>query len=161
MTEYAQNQSGQWQQILSGSVWSPDGDVQASIGTIEQWSDAEREAWGVFAIEPAPEAPQGQYEVSRSLEDLDGRPAWIALFSDLPEEPEPVTVVRAGDLWERLSDDEAEQVEAAIGTQTIRIQNIFRTRTEYHSDHEMWPLLVAIATQLFGADRATELLAPS
>lgn len=69
--------------------------------------------------------------------------------------------VRAGDLWERLTDDEAEQVEAAIATQPVRTQNIFRARTEYHSDHELFPLLTQIATQLFGEERASEILAPS
>ena len=75
---------------------------------------------------------------------------------------EPQTYfVRSGDLWERLTDEEAEQVEAAIATQPIRIQNIFRARTEYHSDHELFPLLTEIAETLFGSERASVILAPS
>lgn len=69
--------------------------------------------------------------------------------------------VRAGDLWDRVTDEEAEQIEVAIAQQPIRIQNIFRTRNEYHMDHELWPLLQQLATQLFGEDRAAEILAPS
>lgn len=69
--------------------------------------------------------------------------------------------VRAGDLWDRVTDQEAEQIEAAIAQQPVRIQNIFRTRNEYHMDHELWPLLRSLAVQLFGADRADQILAPS
>ena len=69
--------------------------------------------------------------------------------------------VRAGDLWDRVTDEEAEQIEAAIATQPIRIQNIFRARTEYHSNHELFPLLTEIAETLFGQERASEILAPS
>ena len=69
--------------------------------------------------------------------------------------------VRAGDLWERVTEEEAEAIEAAIATQPIRIQNIFRARTEYHSNHELFPLLTEIAETLFGKERASEILAPS
>ena len=78
----------------------------------------------------------------------------------LPDIPDTY-FVRSGDLWERLTDSEAEQVEAAIATQPIRIQNIFRARTEYHSNHELFPLLTTIAETLFGEERAFEILAPS
>ena len=42
-----------------------------------------------------------------------------------------------------------------------RSQRIFNAATEYRSDDELWPLLVQIATMLFGAERSTQILAPS
>lgn len=75
--------------------------------------------------------------------------------------PEPVTVVYSVDLWSRMTDSEADQVATAMGIQPFRIRKIFETANSYRSDHELWPLLVQIATALFGEDRAAEILAPS
>ena len=73
----------------------------------------------------------------------------------------PVTVVFAVDLWSRMTDAEADQVGAAMAGQPFRVRKIFETANSYRSDHELWPLLVQIATTLFGEDRAAEILAPS
>lgn len=81
--------------------------------------------------------------------------------------PEPVTVVYAVDLWTRLdggedgNGGEVAQVIAVMEQQPSRIRKIFDSATSYQSDHELWPLLVQIATTLFGAERAAEILAPS
>jgi len=75
-------------------------------------------------------------------------------------EPEPVVIVLpAVTLWERLTEDEADQVHDAMATQPVRTQRIFTTANTFRSDHELWPLLEQIANQLFGAERAAELLA--
>jgi hypothetical protein len=63
---------------------------------------------------------------------------------------EPVTVVYGVDL-----------VGAAMAEQPFRVRKIFETANSYRSDHELWPLLVQIATTLFGEERAAEILAPS
>lgn len=73
----------------------------------------------------------------------------------------PVTILYPVDLWSRLTNAEADEVEAAMTAQPVRIQNIFRAASSYRSDHELWPLLLSIATTLFGADRAAEILAAS
>lgn len=78
----------------------------------------------------------------------------------LPIPPE-VTIVFAVDLWSRLTNAEADAVEAAMATQSVRVQNIFRSASSYRSDHELWPLLESMATSLFGAERAAEILAAS
>lgn len=70
-----------------------------------------------------------------------------------------VTVLPAVTLWERLSEAEAEQVNAAMGTQPFRTRQIFMTANTFRSDHELWPLLMQMATDLFGETRAAELLA--
>ncbi|WP_439273532.1 hypothetical protein [Pseudochrobactrum sp. HB0163] len=74
-------------------------------------------------------------------------------------QPEPVTVMPAVTLWERLSNDEAEQVEAAMAMQPVRVRQIFMTASTYRSDHELWPVLQQVAVQLFGEKRAAEILA--
>nr|WP_278388391.1 hypothetical protein [Brucella intermedia] len=70
-----------------------------------------------------------------------------------------VTVLPSVTLWERMSPSEAEQVEAAMATQPFRTRQIFLTANTFRSDHELWPLLMQMATDLFGEERAAELLA--
>ena len=80
----------------------------------------------------------------------------------IPPAPEPapiITVIPAVTLWERMTDVEAEQVNAAMATQPFRTRQIFLTANTFRSDHELWPLLVQMATDLFGGERADELLA--
>ncbi|MGK8640293.1 hypothetical protein ACRS7F_13440 [Brucella anthropi] len=70
----------------------------------------------------------------------------------------PIVVIPAVALWERLTESEAEQVNAAMATQPFRTRQIFLTANTFRSDHELWPLLVQMATELFGEERAAELL---
>lgn len=85
----------------------------------------------------------------------------------IPEEPEPepepdpVTILYPVDLWTRVTDAEAEAIEAAMLTQSVRLQNIFKSASSYRSDHELWGILTGMTTQLFGAERAAEILAAS
>lgn len=72
-----------------------------------------------------------------------------------------ITILYPVDLWSRLTNAEAEKVEVAMGTQRVRVQNIFRAASSYRSDHELWPLLQSIAVDLFGKNRAAEILAAS
>lgn len=74
-------------------------------------------------------------------------------------ETQPVISIPAVTLWERMTEAEGEQVEAVMQTQPFRIRQIFTTAQTYRSDHELWPLLQQVATELFGAQRAGELLA--
>ena len=75
-------------------------------------------------------------------------------------EPEPVVaILPAVTLWERLTEDEADQVNEAMASQPVRTQRIFTTANTFRSDHELWPLLEQMATDLFGAERAATLLA--
>lgn len=72
-----------------------------------------------------------------------------------------LVIVPAVTLWERLSQIEADQVAAAMETQPFRTRQIFLTANTFRSDHELWPLLVSMATELFGEQRASEILAPA
>ena len=76
-----------------------------------------------------------------------------------PPPPTTATVVPAVTLLERLTESEAEQVNAAMATQPFRTRQIFLTANTFRSDHKLWPLLVRMATDLFGEARAAELLA--
>lgn len=83
------------------------------------------------------------------------------LQSYAPADIDPVIIVYKLDLWSRMTDEEADQVGTAMEEQPFRIRKIFESAVSYRSDHELWPLLVQIATALFGEDRASEILAPS
>ncbi|MFH6786624.1 hypothetical protein [Methylobacterium sp. MA0201] len=77
------------------------------------------------------------------------------------EAPSPVTVVAKVDFYRRCSDAEAVAIDAAFAAQPVRLRRIFDAAQTFRSDAEEWPLLVGAATQLFGAERAGELLAPA
>ena len=89
---------------------------------------------------------------------------WVAAGNEIepyvPEpSPEPLIVIPAVTLWERMTDDEAIQVNDVMAAQPIRTRQIFLTANTFRSDHELWPLLQQVATTLFGVERAAELLA--
>lgn len=75
------------------------------------------------------------------------------------QEAPAVISIPAVTFWERMTEAEGEQVEAVMQTQPFRIRQIFTTAQSYRSDHELWPLLQQVATELFGVQRAGELLA--
>ncbi|WP_235784303.1 hypothetical protein [Brucella anthropi] len=75
-----------------------------------------------------------------------------------PTETGGVISVPSVILWERLTEAEAEQVNAAMATQPFRTRQIFLTANTFRSDHELWPLLMNMATDLFGQARADQLL---
>lgn len=111
------------------------------------------------------ELPAGAVEITREQWlELNEHPftrKWVdgTIVEVEPEEVEIVKILPAVTLWERLSEAEAEQVNAAMATQPFRTRQIFMTANTFRSDHELWPLLVQMATELFGEDRAAELLA--
>lgn len=90
---------------------------------------------------------------------------WLApdgtLTTPPPQEPvesPSVVVIPSVSLWERLTEAEAEQVNAVMATQPFRTRQIFLTANTFRSDHELWPLLQQMAIDLFGEARAAELL---
>ena len=114
--------------------------------------------------------PQDTVEITeeqwREFIENPGRRKWIddtivTYDPTVEPQPDPVTVVYSVDLWTRMTDAEAEEVLSIMEQQPIRTRKIFETANSYRSDHELWPLLVQIATTLFGEERAAEILAPS
>lgn len=82
----------------------------------------------------------------------------IEAYVPEPEAPAVISIP-AVTLWERMTEAEGEQVEAVMQAQPFRIRQIFTTAQTYRSDHELWPLLQQVATELFGVQRAGDLLA--
>ena len=114
------------------------------------------------------EYPAGAIEITSEqwLEFINnsGRRKWVdgeVVEYTPPPPPEPITVVNKLDLWSRMTDEEADQVGAAMDTQPFRVRKIFESANTYRADHELWPLLQQIANSLFGEERAAEILAPS
>lgn len=112
--------------------------------------------------------PKNAVEITESqhieLFTFQGRRKWDGskVVDYLPPTPDPepaIVVIPAVTLWERMTEAEAEQVNAAMATQPFRTRQIFLTANTFRSDHELWPLLESMATQLFGEVRASELLA--
>lgn len=89
-----------------------------------------------------------------------GCPWEIINREDLPPSPEPeqVVAIPAVTFWERTTEAEGNAIEAMLNRQPFRVRQIFMTAQSYRSDHELWPLLQSAAVQLFGQDRADELL---
>lgn len=79
----------------------------------------------------------------------------------IPPEPEPEQPISipAVTFWERTTEAEGMAIEEMLNQQPFRVRQIFMTAQSYRSDHELWPLLQTAATQLFGEQRAAELLA--
>lgn len=73
--------------------------------------------------------------------------------------PPPPIVVPAELFWNRMTDQEAEDIDAEMGTKPVRIRNMFRTATVFRDDNDLWPVLMASLTTIFGATRAGEILA--
>lgn len=113
------------------------------------------------------ELPAGAVEITREQWlELNEHPftrKWVdgTIVEVEPVEVEIVKILPSVTLWERMSPSEAEQVEAAMATQPFRTRQIFLTANTFRSDHELWPLLVQMATDLFGEERADELLSPA
>lgn len=78
----------------------------------------------------------------------------------IPEStPEQLIIIPSVTFWERTTEAEGLAIEAMLNQQSFRIRQIFMTAQSYRSDHELWPLLQSAANQLFGAQRALQLLA--
>ena len=71
-----------------------------------------------------------------------------------------VKILPSAQLWRNMTNGEADQVAAIMDTQPFRIRQILMTANSLRSDDDLWPLLEQIATQLFGAKRAAEILTP-
>lgn len=69
-----------------------------------------------------------------------------------------VHILSSSILWQRMTNEEAEQVKAAMESFPFRIQQIFLTSVTFRSDHDLWPILVETATNLFGVERTNELI---
>lgn len=86
---------------------------------------------------------------------------WVYVEPPTDSTPVRVSILYPVHLWERMTEEEADQVGAVMAQQNFRIRKIFESASSYRSDHELWPLLQQIATTLFGETRTAQILAPS
>lgn len=63
-------------------------------------------------------------------------------------------------IWRRATNEEAIAMEAALQAQPVRFQRIYDGATHIESTDELFGLLKTALVQMFGEDRAKELLAP-
>ena len=86
---------------------------------------------------------------------------------DLPPpevaEPDPVvlTMISKDAIWRRATDEEAELMEGALQSQSVRLRRIYEGATFISTTDELYGVLEAALVQLFGAERAAELLGPT
>lgn len=79
---------------------------------------------------------------------------------DKPLPPPPVVVAKV-DLYRKMSDAEFDAMTEEVAKQPVRMQGIFEAATNFRSNAPEWALLQQMATKLFGAARAAELLTPA
>lgn len=72
----------------------------------------------------------------------------------------PVTISKDA-IWRRATDAEAEQMEAALQAQPVRLRRIYEGATFISTEDELFGVLEAALVQLFGAERAAQLLEPT
>jgi hypothetical protein len=123
--------------------------------SVGYWQTISKPSDDVLSSYPAgtvsfPLKPGQDYEMQ------DGR--WVHVE---PPKPTTIAVLYPVHLWERMTQEEADAVGAVMAQQDFRTRQIFASASSYRSDHELWPLLHQIATQLFGTERAAVILAPS
>lgn len=122
------------------------------------YSDDELSAYGLVRVTPA-EVPDGQRVVSSAIADQDGAPVEVLELEDIPA---PVlTRIPKDMIWRRATDAEAEQMQAALDAQPVRLRNIYAGATWIETTDELFGTLQAALVGLFGKARAAELLAPT
>ncbi|KFG68715.1 hypothetical protein [Microvirga sp. BSC39] len=114
------------------------------------------------------ELQEGATEVDREIyADVASRVGRVRLVNGMPIDyeppppaPGPIHVYKAP-MFRKMTDAEYEaylQIRAGFPP---RLQAIFDAAEYLSSDDEFWPALVAAAEQAYGAERASEILAPS
>jgi hypothetical protein len=81
----------------------------------------------------------------------------VDILDPAPSAP-TVLVVPKLELYRRMTDEEYEQMQAGVASQSKRIQDIFTRVENFRSDDTLWPLLVQMGDQLYGPERREALL---
>jgi hypothetical protein len=105
--------------------------------------------------------PEGFVPVSASVQ-----PGYLFDGSDfLPPEPvgngTPKTRTYKADIWRRATDEEAEQIDALLNSQPVRLRRLWADASFLSTTDELFMLILAGAEQLFGPARAAQLLEPT
>lgn len=90
----------------------------------------------------------------------DALAALVAITEQPPPPPLPLTISKDA-IWRRATDEEAEQMEAALQSQPVRIRRIYDGATFISTADELYVVLEGALVQMFGAERAAQLLEPT
>lgn len=80
---YAQKQNGTWVELQFGSPVRHN-DVLASYGTVEVWTEEERNAFGVFTVADTPPVQKGKIAIRGPIIDIEGKPVYSYTLVDAP-----------------------------------------------------------------------------
>lgn len=112
-------------------------------GCVEQeppeLADGERARWtdGAWVVEPIPPVEPEE-----------------------PPEPALMTKTHKATIWRRLTDEEAEQLDAALSAAPLRLRRIFEAAQYLDTNDPDYPTLRAGVVAALGEERAAEVLAP-
>ncbi len=113
-------------------------------GCVEQappaFGEGERARWaeGAWLVEPVPPAPEPEE----------------------PGEPAPLTKTHKATIWRRVSDEEAELLDAALLTAPLRLRRMFEAAQYLDIGAPDYPTLRSGVVAALGEERAAEVLAP-
>ena len=77
------------------------------------------------------------------------------------DEPPPKTRIGKDVIFRRATDEEAEQMRAALDAQSVRLREIYDGAAWIETTDELFGVLQAALVQLFGEERAAQLLGPT
>ncbi|KAA0970318.1 hypothetical protein FPY71_07275 [Aureimonas fodinaquatilis] len=72
-------------------------------------------------------------------------------------DPEPIRIP-AATFFDRLTEDEADQLDDAMMTKTVKFRRAWQAATSFDEDSDLWPVMRAEMVDLFGEPRTAELL---
>lgn len=89
------------------------------------------------------------------VEERDATPEDIESSKPIPRKVYKLTI------WERATDEEAEQMVAMLEQQPVKLRKMWEDSQYLSTDHPLFVKIKAALIDIFGEERAAELLAPS
>lgn len=78
-----------------------------------------------------------------------------------PEPPPPLKNISKNIIWERMTEQEAEQALAMLNAQSVKVRMQYDGATYISTEAELYPLVEGAMVQMFGAQRAAVILKPN
>lgn len=125
-----------------------------SIETL--WSEKDLEAAGLY-VPVAPSVPEGRTVASFTVGRVDGVVTKIYVLEDAPA----FENISKNVIWERMTEEEADQADALLKAQPAKILRIYEGATYISVKADLYPQLFGAMAQLFGEKRASEILEPN
>lgn len=106
-----------------------------------------------------PDAIEITDEQWQELLTYQGRRRWIdgQIVEHAPPPPPPPPVI-VSDMFNRMTDNEAEALDTAMMGEALRIRRNWTTAQVIQPSDDIWSILLGHAITLFGGDRAHEIL---